>query len=115
LPNAREAIQKNENDAEALKTFGEWYAFRGVNGWAVDFLEKARKNGANVPPLTLARCYWLLAEAGDTRPHCRAAAAAESQKELARVKALPVPQDAKAKLAREDEELYLNLCLQAVQ
>jgi len=125
LPKAREAIQMNENDAEALKTFGEWYAFRGVNGWAVEFLEKARKNGANVSPLTLARCYWLLAEEAtvgrfaespgrvDNSPHYRAAAA-EFQKELARVKAQPVPQDQKAKAAREQQELYLNLCLQAV-
>ena len=123
LPKAREAIQKNENDAEALRTFGEWYAFRGKNDWAVDFLEKARKNGANVPPLTLARCYWLLAEevgrfaespgrVGNS-PHYRAAAA-EFQKELTRLKAQPVPQEAKAKLARENEERYINLCLQAV-
>ena len=118
LPKAREALQNNENDAEALKTFGEWYAFRGVNGWAVDFLEKARKNGANVSPLTLARCYWLLAEdehePKDKRPAHSAAAAAEFEKELARVKARPTPQEAKAKLARENQELYLNLCLQAV-
>jgi len=40
----------------------EWYVFRGVNGWAVDLLEKGRKNGANVSLLALARCYWLLAE-----------------------------------------------------
>ncbi|MGD0094372.1 MAG: hypothetical protein ABSE73_31070 [Planctomycetota bacterium] len=38
----------------------------------------------------------------------------EFQKELDLVKAQPVPQDAKAKLAREQEERYLNLCLQAV-
>ena len=31
------------------------------------------------------------------------------------VKAQSIPQDAKAKLAREQEELYLNLCLQAAQ
>ncbi|MCY3017652.1 MAG: WD40 repeat domain-containing protein [Planctomycetota bacterium] len=118
LPKARKAIQKNENDAEALKTFGEWYAFRGVNDWAVEFLEKARKNGAEVSPLTLARCYWLLSEDErepmDKRPAHRAAAVAEYQKEIARAKAQPVPQEAKAKLAREQEEFYLDLCLQAV-
>ena len=42
------------------------------------------------------------------------AAAVEFQKELARVKAQPVPQDGKAKRARENEERYLDLCLQAV-
>ncbi|MCY3018777.1 MAG: serine/threonine protein kinase [Planctomycetota bacterium] len=118
LPKAREALQKNENDAEALKTFGEWYAFRGVNDWAVEFLEKARKNGVEVSPLILGRCYWLLSEdehePKDKRPAHRAAAAAEFQNEIARVKARPVPQDPKAKLAREQEELYLSLCLQAV-
>ena len=118
LPKAREAIQKNENDAEALKTLGEWYAFRGVNRWAVEVLEKARKNGANLSPLTLARCYWLLSEdthePKDMRHARRAAAAAEFQKELARVKAQPGLQDAKAKGARKQEELYLDLCLQAL-
>ncbi|MCY3019107.1 MAG: WD40 repeat domain-containing protein [Planctomycetota bacterium] len=119
LPKAREAIQKNENDAEALKTFGEWYAFRGVNDWAVEMLEKARKNGAEVSPLALARCYWLLSANATVTQSGRmrygAAAAAEFQKEIARVKAQPVPQEQKAKLAREQEELYLSLCLQAVQ
>jgi len=118
LPKAREALQKNENDAEGLKTFGEWYAFRGVNDWAVDFLERARKGGADVPPLTLARCYWLLSEderePDEKRPSHRAAAVREFQTELDRVKALPMPEEPKAKLAREQEELYLNLCLQAV-
>ncbi|MGD0089819.1 MAG: protein kinase [Planctomycetota bacterium] len=108
LPKAREALQKNENDAEALKTFGEWYAFRGKNDWAVDFLEKARQNGAHPDTwgLTLARCYW---QVGDP-PHCRAAAA-EFQKELSRVKAQPLPIDARGKSAREQNELYLELCL----
>jgi WD40 repeat protein len=119
LPKAREAIQKNENDAEAHRTLGEWYAFRGVNDWAVEMLEKARKYGADVSPLTLARCYWLLSEdehePKDKRPAHRAAAATEFQKEISRVKAQPVPQEPKAKLAREQEELYLDICLQAVQ
>jgi hypothetical protein len=118
LPRARQAIQKNENDAEALKVFGEWYAFRGVNDWAIEFLERARKGGADVSPLPLARCYWLLSEderePKEKRPTHRAAAATEFQKELNRAKAQPMPQEAKAKLAREQEELYLNLCLQAV-
>jgi WD40 repeat protein/serine/threonine protein kinase len=118
LPKTREALQKNENDAEALKTFGEWYAFRGVNDWAVDFLQRARKGGADVSPLTLAQCYWQLSEdehePQEKRPAHRAAAAAEFQKEIARVKAQPAPQDPKARLAREQEELYLDLCHQAV-
>ena len=74
--------------------------------------------GADVSSLALARCYWLLSEdehdPQDKRPAHRAAAAGEFQKEIARVTAQPVPQEPKAKLVREQEELYLNLCLQAV-
>ncbi|MCY3019616.1 MAG: hypothetical protein NTW87_11380 [Planctomycetota bacterium] len=70
-------------------------------------------------PLTLARCCWLLSEdeheTKDKRPAHRAAAASEFQKEIARVKAQPMPPGATGKLAREQAELYLNLCLQAVQ
>ena len=35
-------------------------AFRGRYDWAVDFYEDARKNGAPVSPLALARCYWQM-------------------------------------------------------
>jgi len=116
---ALEAIRGDANNPEALVIMGEWYAFRRICDWAVEMLERARKNGADVSSLTLARCYWLLSEdetgPKEKRPAHRAAAAAEFQKELDRVKAQPVPQDAKAKLAREQQELYLNLCLQAVQ
>ena len=107
LPKAQDAILKNPDDTEALRTFGEWYAFHDISDWAVEFLERARKGGADVSSLTLSRCYWQLAKLPE--------AAAEFQKELARVQAQPVPQEAKAKLAREQEELYLNLCLQAAQ
>ncbi|MCY3020157.1 MAG: protein kinase [Planctomycetota bacterium] len=118
LPNARALLQRNVNDADALKTFGEWYAFRGVNDWAVEFLERARKNGAEVSSLTLARCYWLLSE-DETEPEdrCtahRAAAAREFEEELAAVKARPMPLNTNARRAREREETYLTLCLHAV-
>src|SRR5207237_2442019 len=56
----RTALEKNPNDPSALKTFGEYYAFRGRYDWAVDFFEEARKKGATVSPLTLARCYWQM-------------------------------------------------------
>ena len=55
---ARLTLEKNPQDAAALKTFGEYYAFRGRYDWAVDFFEQARKNGATISPLALARCYW---------------------------------------------------------
>jgi hypothetical protein len=46
--------------AATLATLGEWYAFRGVNEWAVQLLARARADGAKVSSLTLARCYWQL-------------------------------------------------------
>jgi predicted NACHT family NTPase/tetratricopeptide (TPR) repeat protein len=104
LSKARSAMRKNENDPEALKTFGEWYAFRGVWDWAVELLERARKNGAEAPPI-LARCYWQL----DKLPE----AAAEFKKELDRVQALAIPDDLKSRTARENEELHLKLCINA--
>jgi hypothetical protein len=53
-------------------------------------------------------------EPQDKRAADCAAAAAEFQKEVDRVKTQPVPQEAKAKAAREQQELYLNLCFQAI-
>lgn len=58
LDAARVALGSNPDDAGALATLGEWYAFRGVDDWAVPILEKARACGASVSSLTLARCYW---------------------------------------------------------
>jgi len=58
LPIAREALERDPNDANALALFGDWYAFRGVHDWAVDFLLKARAAGLDVASLKLARCYW---------------------------------------------------------
>ena len=60
LPGAFEALHRSPNDPAALAVVGNWYAFRGADDWAVEFLEKARKEGAAVPSLTLARCYWEL-------------------------------------------------------
>lgn len=115
---AQNALIKDENDAGALKVLGEYYAFRGVNDWAVEMFERARKGGANVSSLALARCYWMLSEKKTLDPSrrsgCRSTAAIEFGKEIARLKAQPVSDEPKAKLAREQEELYLNLCLKAV-
>ena len=79
------------DDGAALATLGEWYAFRGVHDWAVEFLVKARANGAPVSSLTLARCYWQLNRTTE--------AAGEFRTALARSEA---PAD------------YLRLCLAAV-
>jgi TPR repeat protein len=104
---AQATLQKNPDDAAALAVLGEWYAFRGVNDWAVELLEKARAGGAAVLPLTLARCYWELS--GElpprsllTRERCLAGAVREYS----------------AALASSDdgrEQAYLQLCLSAVQ
>jgi WD domain, G-beta repeat len=60
LPVAFGTIHRNPDDPVALAVVGNWYAFRGVADWAVEFLEKARERGAAVSSVTLARCYWEL-------------------------------------------------------
>ncbi len=57
---ARARLQQAGGDPAALATLGEWYAFRGLDHWAVELLGRARERGAAVAPLTLARCYWNL-------------------------------------------------------
>jgi TPR repeat protein len=54
-------------DPAALATLGEWYAFRGGDHWAVEFLSRARERGAAVAALTLARSYWSLNRNGEAR------------------------------------------------
>jgi len=91
IESARSALGSNANDADALATLGEWYAFRGVYDWAIEILSQARANGADVSPLTMARCYWRIDRRDD--------AAREFRSALARGEAPPD---------------YLNLCLDAV-
>lgn len=57
---AQTTLQKSEADAQAYATLGSWYAFRGVNQWAVDMLVRARSRGAAVSSTLLAHCYWRL-------------------------------------------------------
>ena len=92
LQSARATLRANPNDSAALAAIGEWYAFRGVNDWAIKLLEEARDRGAGVSSLTLARCYWRLDR--------RADAAREFRNAIA---------------AREQFPDYLNLCLHAAQ
>src|SRR5438270_40962 len=57
-PQLKSAIQKlaeNRDDPASLKVLGEWYALRGVWPWAIEFLERAQKGGAEVSPLMLGR------------------------------------------------------------
>lgn len=78
--------------AEALLAYGQWYAFRGVWDVAAELLGEARRGGAAVSAVELARCYW---RAGDG-----ASASREFEKALA--------------LAGGDaESTYLSLCLRA--
>ena len=106
VPAAQAALQKDPNDARGLAVLGDWYAFRGRNDWAIEFLEKARAGGAAVDPLTLGRGYWELS--GELPPgstltpgKCLAAAQREYRAALA---------------AETDESLrrYLTLCLDAI-
>jgi WD40 repeat protein/serine/threonine protein kinase len=64
---AQARLHQVAGDASALATLGEWYAFRGMDDWAVELLAGARERGAGVSPLTLARCYWKLNRNGDAR------------------------------------------------
>lgn len=119
MEEAQRRLTKDGGDAEALKTLGEYYAFRDINDWAADLLERARKGGAQISPPTLARCYWKLSEGNAVgeadKKRCRSLAAAEFQKEIDRVKNLPPSASSGARLNREQESMSLNLCLRAVQ
>jgi uncharacterized protein HemY len=64
---ARAKLQQSSSDPSALATLGEWYAFQGLDQWAVDFFSRARECGAAVSPLTLGRCYWNLDRYADAR------------------------------------------------
>jgi tetratricopeptide (TPR) repeat protein len=76
LAAARERLQREPQDPDALAVFGRWYALNGVDDWAVELLERARGKGVDVSPLLLARCYLRL---DDT-----AAAAVEFKKAIDR-------------------------------
>ncbi len=64
---AREALAKNPDDPQALLAFGEWWAFRGFDDWAVEFFEKARAKGGDVSAMAMARCYWKLGKLTEAR------------------------------------------------
>jgi eukaryotic-like serine/threonine-protein kinase len=67
VASALAGLRQAGGDPRALATLGEWYAFRGKHGWAVEFLGRARERGAAVAPLTLARSYWNLNRNADAR------------------------------------------------
>jgi WD40 repeat protein len=57
---AREQLVRVPTDPAAMAVFGEWYARRGKDDWAVELLEDARRGGSPVSSLSLGRCYWRL-------------------------------------------------------
>ena len=92
LADARKDLRDDPNNAGALATLGDWYAFRGLWDWAADLLGRARQSGAAVSSLVSARCYW---EMNDIESAHR-----------------------EFQLAREHKEApdsYLQRCLSAVQ
>ncbi len=91
---AQDRLQENAQDPAALATLGRWYAFRGLNGWAVEFLEKARAGGIEIQPLTLGRCYWQLGQIPQAKINFEKASQAANDKSVA---------------------FYLQLCISAMK
>lgn len=58
MSQARAVLQRQPTNAEALATFGEWFALRGESRWAISLLEEAKSKGVTVSSLIQARCYW---------------------------------------------------------
>jgi hypothetical protein len=79
-------------EADVLRAFGHWYAFRGVHDWAADFYEGARVAGGEIPYLDVARSYWRLGRLEDARREFAVAAD-----------------------RGEASPLYLRLCMAAVE
>jgi hypothetical protein len=90
---AQKILQDHPNDPSALQTMAQWWDFRGVNNWAVELYELARANGAKIPVVQLARCYWNLNEYADAKREFTAAL---------------------ADYADPDDQFYLKLCIRAV-
>ncbi|MDQ3440117.1 MAG: hypothetical protein M3478_07180, partial [Planctomycetota bacterium] len=90
---ACDTLRDDPNNAAALRTLGEWYAFRGADNAAIDLLGRAQAAGdTNVSALTLARCHWRLGHDDDA---ARAFLSAIERSEA------PAP--------------YVNLCLAALE
>jgi len=53
---ARTALEKQPSDPASDASFGQWYASRGADAWAIELLERARQAGEPVSPLLLAQC-----------------------------------------------------------
>ncbi|MCY2967903.1 MAG: hypothetical protein NT069_30460, partial [Planctomycetota bacterium] len=64
---AQTALLKDTGDPHAEASLGEWYAFRGLDHWGMEFLLRARDRGVSDTAATLARCYWNLGQFGDAQ------------------------------------------------
>jgi tetratricopeptide (TPR) repeat protein len=93
LQAAQKSLQADPNDTSALGVLGEWWAFRGIDDWAVDCFEKARAGGVTVSPLLLGRCYWNLDRFADAKREF--------------TNALAVSRD-------PQEQFYLKLCINSI-
>lgn len=80
-------LDNQPDNAEALATLGQWYAFRGRWDWAAHLLQRARDEGHVVSHVDLGRCLWLSGNPAEAN--------AEFQKAIA---------------AHEAPEAYLALC-----
>jgi len=91
LEAARPALDLKRERCRGARDSGRMVRVPRVHDWAIDMLSQARANGADVSPLTLARCYWQMDRTSD--------AATEFRNALTR---------------KEAPAEYLNLCLDAV-
>jgi WD40 repeat protein/serine/threonine protein kinase len=90
---AQKTLQSNLQDASAFAVLGQWWAFRGINDWAVESSEKARSGGLSVPNLMLGHCYWNLNRFTDARREFTAALADSND---------------------PNERFYFQLCIDAI-
>ncbi|MCX5663059.1 MAG: protein kinase [Planctomycetota bacterium] len=72
---ARKKLVESPDDAASLLELGRWHARKGVDDWAVDYFERARKAGAKVPAVALAQCHWRLDRDEEALAEFRRAAA----------------------------------------
>jgi hypothetical protein len=90
---ALKTLQMNPDDPAAAAVMGQWWAFRGMNQWAVESLEKAQAGGVAVSELMLGRCYWKLDRFADAKREFTSVLS-HSQ--------------------NQDEQAYLKLCIQVI-
>ncbi len=88
---ARENLDTDPKDSQALLKLGLYYASPHADAWAVELLARAKTAGADVPALPLARAYWRL-----------------------RQPALATQEFRRAMDRKEAPDDYLKLCMESV-